>query len=134
MSQLVRSHGNRILRLSDLTPLVDVALVLVVFFLLNAQVAEADAIPVSLPSAESAERLETPSLVLTILEDGTLLHGDQQIDAENLAALAADHHEAAIRADTDCRYGRVVEIEDILRSLGIDRIHSLTRQPEIIEW
>lgn len=134
MSRLVRSHGNRILRLSDLTPLVDVALVLVVFFLLNAQVAEADAIPVSLPSAESGQRLDLPALVLTLLEDGSLLLGDEQIAVGDLAEIAGEHAEAVIRADTGCRYGRVVEIEDVLRGLGINRIYSLTRQPEVVEW
>ena len=134
MSQLVRNHGNRILRLSDLTPLVDVALVLVVFFLLNAQVAEADAIPVSLPSAESAERLDLPPLVLTILEDGTLLFGDEVIEPDALQEIASGHVEAVIRADAGSLYGRVVDIEDALRTAGVETVYSLTRPPEVVEW
>ncbi|MFW5698859.1 MAG: ExbD/TolR family protein [Planctomycetota bacterium] len=134
MSELRRSHGARIQRLSDLTPLVDVALVLVVFFLLNYQAADDAAIPVELPAALSAEPIHAPRLQFAVLEDGTVLLDERPVALEAIAGVVGDATTAAIRADRRVAYGRVIAVQDALRSAGVERIYSATREPGVEEW
>ncbi len=134
MSALRRSHGARIQRLSDLTPLVDVALVLVVFFLLNYQAVDDAAIPVELPAALSAEPVRAPGLQFAVLEDGTVLLGERPIALAAIGDAVGDATTAAIRADRRVDYGRVVAVQDALRSAGVERIYSATREPGVEQW
>ena len=133
MSHLVRRHGRRTLNLADLTPLVDVALVLVVFLLLTAQVAEADAMPVDLPLAESADARSREGVEITVLADGAVVVDGATVNLDRLGALVADAGMAIVRADRGCRHGRVVAVIDAIRRAGVTRVYYATEREQGIE-
>jgi biopolymer transport protein ExbD len=116
----------------NVTPLVDVMLVLLIIFMVTAPMIAAG-LHVSLPQAKAAEKLDKKSPVaLTFSKDGHVtLDGqeyalDKIIDAVQ-ARLGGDKTQAIhLRADKDASYGDVVGLMDQLASHGLTRLAVLT--------
>lgn len=133
MSALRRRHRPA-RQFVDLAPLVDVTLMLVVFLLLSAQVVDAHAVPVELPTAATGERTPGEDLELVITAGGELLHGERSLTTDDLAELVADGRRAIIQADAAASHGRVVEVVDALRAAGAGGVFYATEKPGLAEW
>ena len=112
----------------NMTPLVDVMLVLVVIFILTAPLL-ASSIRLDLPRTEGAAPGGAPQSVTVVLDKaGQVFLNDepvvQGVLAQRLAALAAQHPdtEVQLRADAAVPYGRVVEIMGAAHQAGLSRI------------
>jgi biopolymer transport protein ExbD len=111
----------------NVTPLVDVVLVLLVIFLITAPVLYQSAIKVQLPKAKSGEQAEKAPISLTISKEGDLAWGDQKLSwddlAKRLAQLgpAAGEQTALISADQATPHGTVIRLMDALRQAGLSR-------------
>ncbi|MBV7418956.1 biopolymer transporter ExbD [Comamonas sp. CMM03] len=114
----------------NVTPLVDVMLVLVVIFILAAPILAAT-LRVQLPQAEgvkAAPPAQTPSLALELDAQGALHIGTEAVDEaavrQRLAALAAQDPQAELqlKADTAVPYGRVVQVMGWAHAAGLGRI------------
>lgn len=112
----------------NMTPLVDVMLVLVVIFIITAPLL-VSAVKVDLPKADGAATLEAPkSIAITLDRSGQVYVDDQPLDAQAvLAALrqAAQRQpdtEVRLRADAAVPYGRVVEVMGQAHRAGLHRI------------
>ena len=110
----------------NVTPLVDIMLVLLIIFMLTANViSKRKAIEVDLPSAAAANTIETPPLAVMVTKDGRLsidgAPGDEaQLRAAVKATLAKNPKaQAVIAADKDTAHGRVVWVIDVVKSLGM---------------
>ena len=120
----------------NVTPLVDVMLVLLVVFMITAPMLAAG-LPVRLPQASAVQPVEPrPPVVITVAADGGLTIGDEPVTLATLAAavdarLGGDRGRAVnLRADRAVDYGTMVEIMDRLATSGITRIAFLAdRQP-----
>ena len=110
----------------NVTPLVDITLVLLIIFMVTASVIVTNSIPVDLPEAASGEQV-TSTVVVYVDREGTLhLDGEPIEDAALLAALRQARAEseelrAIISADRSIRHARFVRAVDIVRSAGISR-------------
>jgi biopolymer transport protein ExbD len=132
VSTLRRRHRRRHGTL-DFTSLVDVALVLVVFFLLSAQAGGLHSLPVTLPQAGSAGTEQGTSLEIAIDRGGAIsLHG-RHLELAELAGVAAGSARIILVADAEARHGRVVEVVDALRRGGAREIYFATRPP-VQDW
>lgn len=125
----------------DLTPLIDVMFLLLIFFLVTAAFAREDDrfLPIDLPDARTGEQEveEQARLTLTLVEDGSVLvrapgQGDAAYEDEDelralLAELLAEDPDRAVflRGDERALYGRYIGMLDLLREIGFRRVISV---------
>jgi biopolymer transport protein ExbD len=108
----------------NVTPFIDVMLVLLIIFMVAAPLATVD-IAVDLP-ASTAEPKQRPAdpVYLTIKADQTLALGDNPVSAETLpralAEISKNNKDSRIflRADRAVPYGRIMEAMNLLRTAG----------------
>ncbi|WP_437653823.1 biopolymer transporter ExbD [Sorangium sp. So ce1182] len=119
----------------NVTPLVDVMLVLLVVFMVTAPLLTAG-LRVELPnvSAEEAPTKDT-KLVVTITKEEKILFGEDDATADIEGVLASNgrvqkEKELYIRADKDARYGAVARVVAAARAAGVEGLNLLV-QPEL---
>ncbi len=121
----------------NVTPLVDVALTLLIVFMITAPLLQ-QGLPVNLPEASApALKRAKEDIVLTVQNNGSIYIGDDKImipmdEVEGrLSAIFSQKQQKDlfIKADTDLRYGDVIRIMSIAKKAGVDRIGMIT-QPE----
>lgn len=108
----------------NLTPLVDVVFLLLLFFMLTAHFVNAPAIKIALPESKTAEPEVKEEVLITITNDGTLfidkdrvlLSGLQYNLQEKLKKLKKP--QVRIKADREARLGLVVKVVDEIRLAG----------------
>ena len=133
--RLGRAGGERPLSDINMTPLIDVMLVLLVIFIITAPLI-APALKLDLPRAD-AGRGETPAafVAVAIDRDGRLHLGDEPVDADTLAARLADAArrdpltEVQLRADRAVPYGEVAELIARVQRAGLSRVGFVTEAP-----
>ncbi len=126
--RLERSSGTPPMSDINMTPLIDVMLVLVVIFIITAPLL-ASSIRLDLPRTDAATASEAPRFVLVVVDrSGQVFLDDQPLAldalAQRLAQLANRNPEAELqlRADAAVPYGRVVEIMGVAQKAGLNRI------------
>ncbi|MGZ5195479.1 MAG: ExbD/TolR family protein [Ramlibacter sp.] len=126
--RLERTHGPQPMSDINMTPLVDVMLVLVVIFIVTAPLL-ANSVHLDLPHTEAAKPGEGGRFVTIVLDKaGQTFLDDKAIDlpslADKLAAAARQNPETEVqlRADQAVPYGRVVEIMGAAQKAGLNRI------------
>ena len=115
----------------NLTPLVDVVLLLVLFFMVTAQFEILPGLKLALPGINSDSQVRVQAserLEVTVTAEGDLYFEDQPTTVGNLAyhlrrtGAAGDEVVIVVSADQSVPYGRVVKIMDILRLEGFNRV------------
>jgi biopolymer transport protein TolR len=133
-----KSAHNRVLNEINVTPFVDVILVLLIIFMVTAPLLQ-QGLPVNLPHAAAPALKRTKTdIILTIKRDGNIYLGDdatvvplEDLEERLVGTYAArEDKDLFIKADTDLRYGTVVKVMSIAKKAGVDRIGMLT-QPEL---
>ena len=111
----------------NVTPLVDVVLVLLIIFMITAPAIYQSAIKVQLPKARSGQESGKSPVNFTITKEGELSWDKQKLTWEELgkrlAALGASAAEetAIISADQATPHGTVIKLMDSLRQAGMSR-------------
>ena len=111
----------------NITPFVDIILVVLIIFMVTATTIVQSSIKVNLPDAATGEATESTSLGLTLLTDGRLLLDGETLDAESLRARLRSAKESSdevvclIAADRAVAHGRVIWLIDLIRSEGISK-------------
>ena len=112
----------------NMTPLVDVMLVLVVIFIITAPLL-ASSIRLDLPGTDAAKPNDAPRFVTVALDaKGQLFLNDKPVTALELAQKLADsgrqnpETEVQLRADQSVPYGRIVEVMGAAQKAGLNRI------------
>ncbi|MBI4211811.1 MAG: biopolymer transporter ExbD [Deltaproteobacteria bacterium] len=135
----IHSNGthNRVLSEINITPFVDVMLVLLIIFMVTAPLLQ-QGLPVNLPKAQSPALKRTKTdVILTVQTNDRIFLGDDRraIPLTNLESTLQsiyankEEKDLFIKADTDLLYGTVVKVMSIAKKAGVDRIGMLT-QPE----
>jgi biopolymer transport protein TolR len=126
--RLERTQGPQPMSEINVTPLVDVMLVLVVILIITAPLL-ASSLRLDLPKTDAAKPAEAPrSVGVGVDKAGTLFFNDQAVSSEELAAqLAAaakqnPDTEVQLRADAGVAYGRIVEVMGAAQKAGLNRI------------
>ena len=109
----------------NVTPLVDIMLVLLIIFMLTAHLIARQAIAVDLPRASSSSAAPPTTLTITLTRDGALYLNAATVTPAALqaavrAAVAADPKaQAVIVGDQAVAHGRVVWVIDAIKSAGM---------------
>jgi biopolymer transport protein TolR len=126
--RLERSRGPEPMSDINMTPLVDVMLVLVVIFIITAPLL-ASSIRLDLPRTDAAQPSDAPKFVTVVLDKaGGAFIDDQPVALPELAqrlSQAAQRNpdlEVQLRADQSVPYGRVVEVMGAAQKAGLNRI------------
>lgn len=126
--RLERTPGPQPMSDINMTPLVDVMLVLVVIFIITAPLL-ASSVRLDLPKTEAARPSDAPAFVTVVLDkSGQAFVDNKPATAEQLArrlaqaAKANPDTEIQLRADAGVPYGRVVEIMGAAQKAGLNRI------------
>ena len=126
--RLERTQGPQPMSEINVTPLVDVMLVLVVIFIITAPLL-ASSLRLELPRSEAARPGDAPRFVgIGVDKAGVLFFNDQTITREQMAERLAEtakqdpDTEVQLRADTGVPYGRIVEVMGLAQKAGLNRI------------
>ena len=109
----------------NVTPLVDIMLVLLIIFMLTAHLIARQAIQIELPRASQSTALPPTTLAITLKADGAIFLNDRPVTPDALraairAAVAGDPKtQAVVAGDKRVSHGRVVWVLDTVKSLGI---------------
>jgi len=112
----------------NITPLVDIMLVLLITFMLVSNLENFSAIKVELPKAATAETATMESIAIVITELGQyFVSGKPVASFDELAKILAEKRsqnpqiQTIISADTNVSHGRVVKVIDLVRKLDISK-------------
>ena len=120
----------------NVTPIIDVALVLVIILLVTAPMMSVADLPVDLPRAHTREAEDERNLSVTLSSDGQLAVDEHVVRREDLRTVLAarlaepgnEHVLVVIRADSGASYAQVRELLRDARAAGAERLAIATRQ------
>ena len=119
----------------DLTPMVDVVFLLLIFFMISTTFVESPGISIKLPeaSSKSIER-EPRELKIYLSTKGDIYYLDRKISIAEYKALLFEHQSDAdnttilLLADQESRHGKVVTLMDLARDAGFVKLAIATEQ------
>ncbi len=122
-------HG---LKQIEITPLIDMVFQLLIFFLLTSNFIIQPGIKINLPKAATSEVVQHQSIELVISGENVIYFSGKVItsaELKNLLKQASKAKEAIlIKSDKRASLGRVVEVWDMCRDLGVTQINIATNQ------
>jgi len=128
-------HATSMLGEINVTPLVDVVLVLLLVFMVTTPMMSRG-IDVSLPVANQPQIPQEDRITVSIRADGRVFVADQPVNVavleDRLRGLTSGSPESVVylRADEGLRYGDVIRVVDVIKRAGIDRIGFVYALPE----
>ena len=117
----------------NVTPLVDVTLVLLIIFMVTTPMLQRGT-DVQLPQAQQSEAKEEERITLTLTKEGKLYVNNQEIPRADLTsrlmALTRNRERVVhFRGDAQVPYGLVIEVMDALKAAGIETVGMITERP-----
>ncbi|WP_028606044.1 ExbD/TolR family protein [Ottowia thiooxydans] len=135
--RLERAKGSEPMSDINVTPLVDVMLVLVVIFIITAPLL-ASSIRLDLPKTDAAKPGDPPKFVTLVVDkSGQVFFNDKMVTRHEMvlaltdAARADAQTEVQLRADQSVPYGRVVEVMGEAQKAGLNRIGFVADAPAV---
>jgi len=129
MSHQQQNRGGRgIIEGINVTPLVDITLVLLIIFIVTAKIMVTPAVPLDLPKSSSSEEVQVIFSVLLapdgrVLVNGSPVASDELLKAKALRAITESPElRAVIHADGSVAHRQVMHVIDVLKAAGVARI------------
>jgi biopolymer transport protein ExbD len=111
----------------NVTPFVDVVLVLLVIFMVTAPMLVREQMSVNLPKAQSGEKSASQSISIVIDKAGVIQVMEKVVQVSDLVSeiknllLSNPNAQAVISADQETKHGDVVQVMDLIKSAGLTR-------------
>lgn len=134
MRRRKRDYGDEVVHDINVTSLVDVMMTLLIIFIIVAPMIE-QGIDVNLPKAEPKRIDVADVLTITVNDNERVYLEGQRVTIDEMKERLSNIHAARedvavlIKADEELRYGRVIEVMDAVRSIGIVKLAMATRPP-----
>jgi biopolymer transport protein ExbD len=123
----------------EMTPLIDVVFLLLIFFLITTTFSKSQEahIPINLPTAVTGEKTTSgEKVVLFITEDGTVeLKGDEPLRGETIEEQLSDLHQrkpessVVLKGDENASHGKVIEVLDRIKETGFKKVDLVISRP-----
>jgi biopolymer transport protein TolR len=119
----------------NVTPLVDVMLVLLVIFMVTAPMMQSG-IQVNLPTAETKTNPSAGGLILTVTKDRYIYMQDKNLNLYLLESQLRNYFHnrekkiVFLKADKDVSYGYVISVMDIIKKAGIETVGMIVDKKE----
>ncbi|MGK7346245.1 MAG: ExbD/TolR family protein [Candidatus Nitrospinota bacterium M3_3B_026] len=129
-----RRKTSMLLTEINVTPFVDVMLVLLVIFMVTTPLMQSG-INVSLPKEEAGSLDIRQENVVTVRKDGAVFFNDKRMTLEDLEdrlrslAAAAPSSDIFLQADEELSYGAVVGVMGVMKRAGVERLGMVTQIP-----
>ena len=128
------SQGRTQTSLSEIniTPFVDVVLVLLIIFMLTAPIIQSG-IEVNVPHTQTVKEITEPRLVLTMDRDQNVFLGNDPVKLVELPQILharvqdPEHHPIYVRCDENVTFGAFAQLMDIVKQSGITNISVVTQ-------
>lgn len=124
----------------EITPLIDIVFLLLIFFLLTATYVKNPNFDISLPKASVNQVLRNKKdLTIAIRSSGEIQYDNQEVSRQKLEGiLAAEYAQGqdsivVIRADEDAKHGRVVEVMDLAKKVGFNSLAIAIQSTPVLE-
>jgi biopolymer transport protein ExbD len=133
-----KRHAKRIAVRIDMTPMVDVAFLLLIFFMSTTQFKPPEEVAVVLPESSSEIKVpETGIIVITVNKSGKVFIGDEsgqagevpKDDIMNAIVTARSRRPTArviVKGDKDAQYGLIADVMDALQNTQTNRFNLMT--------
>jgi biopolymer transport protein ExbD len=118
---------------ANILPLIDVVLLLLIFFMISSSFVAQPGIKINLPKSTLTERQEPEDATLLVTREETLYLNDKRVALSDLWGALVDLFQRrensllVIKADELVPHGRVVEVMDIAKQAGISRLAIATK-------
>jgi biopolymer transport protein ExbD len=118
----------------NITSLIDVLFLLLIFFMVSSTFVEKPGMKLDLPQAETAQITQMKEMVVSITPDNTLTLDGKEIAIGDLKSLLEtrlkEDADAALilRADQTVTHGMVVEVMDIAKQSGVEKLVIATKE------
>ncbi|MFC3606568.1 ExbD/TolR family protein [Stutzerimonas tarimensis] len=109
----------------DLTPMLDVVFIMLIFFIVTSTFMREAGVEVQRPQADTASAQDAGNIFIAVTADGQIWIDKQAVDARSVRAhverLRVDQPDGAVvvQADEDARTGLVVQVMDQARLAGV---------------
>ena len=138
MALAKRNEGAKVNSDINVTPMVDVMLVLLIIFMVITPMLQKGQ-SVALAKVNSPEAMQDAdkedALLVVVMKDGVIYFGNEKIAVEDLTNKIKDRigsktsdKRVYLKADARAKFGKVVEVVDNVRAAGVDQLGLLTDQ------
>ena len=140
MAMNKRNEGAKVNSNINVTPMVDVMLVLLIIFMVITPMLQ-NGVSVDLAKVNNPERMpdaeKEDAMVVSVMRDGTVYFRSDRIPVDQLTQKVKDRlvsqqdKRVYVKADARARFGAVVAVVDNVRSAGVDDLGLLTDQKKV---
>lgn len=119
----------------SIVSMVDVMLVLIIFFMVTGQLTQLDIIPVDPPMAEAGDELNQGPLLIVLGRHDEILINDELLMPQELAATVKEsltenpNRLITVKADAAMKADRLIEVLDEINAAGAENLTIATRRP-----
>jgi len=112
----------------DLTPMLDVVFIMLIFFIVTSSFIRESGVEVQRPQAETANPQDKGNILIAVTADGQIWMDKQPVDIRSVRAhverMRVDQPDGAVvvQADQDARTGLVVQVMDQARLAGVQDV------------
>ena len=139
MAQAKRDEGKKVNSNINVTPMVDVMLVLLIIFMVITPMLN-NKVNVDLPTEPNAKVMDNANkedaVTVAVTRDGKIFLGGDQVQPDDLGPKITAKQEknpdktVYLRADNRARYGRVMDAVDGIRGAGVSQLGLLTEKKD----
>jgi biopolymer transport protein ExbD len=115
-------------KVADLTPMLDVVFIMLIFFIVTATFIKETGIEINRPDTKTAEMKKTVSLLVAVSADSSIWIDKKKVDVRNVRPVMERLHSEnpkgglVIQADSESKVEKVLAIMDAARNIGISQV------------